>query len=82
MEIQNQGGIQAKIKEVNILEVQIADAAEEELAYLCLWQARGSVGHWGHIHNRTNQYQAIIKVVAVDGVWKLYELDMIEETRM
>jgi len=82
MEIQNQGGIQAKIKEVNLVDVETRESSGQELAYLCRWQVKGSVGHWGHVHNRTNQYQALIRVVPVEGVWKLAGLDIIEESRL
>ena len=30
----------------------------------------GSVGHWGYIHIRKNQYEANITVEPVDGTWK------------
>ena len=82
MIIENQGGIQAKVKDVNILEVEKSENEGEGVSYNCKWQVSGTVGHWGHIHRRTNQYQAIIDVKPVDGVWKMYGLDMIEEVRL
>jgi len=80
--IENQGGIQAKIKEVDIIEVKEVDTETENLAYECRWKVSGTVGHWGHQHNRTNQYHAILNVKPVDGVWKLHGLDIIEEVRL
>jgi hypothetical protein len=82
MIIENQGGIQAKVKDVNVLEVEKSENEGEGVSYNCKWQVSGTVGHWGHIHRRTNQYQAIIDVKPVDGVWKMYGLDMIEEVRL
>lgn len=82
MEIENQGGAQAKIKMVTLLAVKEVDASSEGVAYRCQWQVDGTVGHWGHIHNRSNRYDAILGVRPVEGVWKLYEMDIIDETRL
>jgi hypothetical protein len=46
------------------------------------WNVAGSVGHWGHIHQRTNQYVAEFVVQAIDGVWKITKLDLIHEERL
>ncbi len=80
--IENQGGAKAKVKDVSILDVKEVDADGEGLAYECKWNANGTVGHWGHIHRRTNQYHAVLNVRSVDGVWKVYGLDMIGEVRL
>jgi len=82
MIIENQGGIRAKVNDVTILEVEKVSGDKDGLSYSCKWQVGGTVGHWGHIHRRTNQYQAIINVRPVGGVWKMYGLDMIEEVRL
>ena len=42
---------------------------------------RGSVGHWGHVHQRTNQYQARLTVEAVGDRWKITALDLLQEER-
>jgi hypothetical protein len=42
----------------------------------------GSVGHWGHIHQRQNQYQARLHVAPIEGEWKLVGLDILEEKRL
>jgi hypothetical protein len=42
----------------------------------------GSVGHWGHIHIRKNQYEASIVVEAVEGSWKITDLELLEEERI
>jgi len=42
----------------------------------------GSVGHWGHIHTRKNQYHAIIIVEPVDGAWKIVGLELLDEKRI
>ena len=47
----------------------------------CNWIARGSVGHWGHIHQQANEYSALITVQPVDGAWKISGLNLTDEQR-
>ena len=84
MVLEQQGGIMVKLKSVDLLDVEAVDAEElkdDALAYQCEWVVEGNVGHWGHLHRRINQYQALMKINPVDGLWKMYDLEIIEETR-
>ncbi len=83
LELENQGGARAKVKEVTIIDGRYTPTDggagfESNLQ----WNVLGSVGHWGHIHQRTNQYQARIVVRADDGQWKIVELEVLEERRL
>ncbi|MFB3057803.1 MAG: hypothetical protein ACE1ZQ_11680, partial [Ignavibacteriaceae bacterium] len=82
MVLENQGGISVKVSEVNVLEVEEIESNKAGLAYKCTWQVIGTVGHWGHIHSRTNQYNAVLHIEPVNNVWKFYNIDIIEETRI
>ena len=31
------------------------------------WHVNGSVGHWGHVHTRSNRYRANLLVQAIEG---------------
>ena len=46
------------------------------------WTAIGTVGHWGHIHTRENQYEANITVEPVEDAWKINDLELLEEKRI
>ena len=48
----------------------------------CRWNVTGSVGHWGHIHQRRNQYNALITVRAIDGAWKITVMKLLSEERL
>jgi len=78
------GGARARVKEVEILDVDITHLDERPLGLLfrTQWTAMGSVGHWGHIHIRKNQYEANITVEPVDGAWKITDLELLEEKRI
>ena len=83
LELENQGGARAKVKEVQMLETKqtpLSDGSGFEAR--CTWNVSGSVGHWGHIHQRINQYQARFVVRAIGGVWKITELELLQETRL
>jgi hypothetical protein len=82
--VQAAGGAQAKIKEVEIRNASAERLDESPLGYALRgqWTAMGSVGHWGHVHTRQNLYDAIVTIEAVDGTWKITELEVIEENRI
>ena len=82
MVLESQGGIQVKVKDVELVEVEEVSSDEKGISFKCKWLVKGDVGHWGHIHSRTNQYEAILNVKPKDGVWKLYNIDIIEEVRL
>jgi hypothetical protein len=78
------GGARARVKEVEILDVDVNQLDNYPLGLLfhAKWTAMGSVGHWGHIHFRKNQYEANIIVEPVDGAWKITGLELLEEKRI
>jgi len=84
MLIEQAGGAQAKVKQIEVLQ---ADAQESKKQTGALdvrthWTAIGSVGHWGHIHTRQNVYDAIMTIAVVDGAWKIIGLEVLEEKRV
>jgi hypothetical protein len=82
--IQRAGGAQAKIKSVEIQEAVAERLNDRPLTYSIKgnWEAQGTVGHWGHVHTRRNRYHAVVTVEAVDGVWKITDLEVLEEQRV
>jgi hypothetical protein len=82
--IQKAGGAQAKIKSIEIEAATAERLDDRPLAYAIKsrWAAQGSVGHWGHVHTRRNRYDAIVTIEAVDGVWKITDLEILEEQRV
>jgi hypothetical protein len=84
MVVTQAGGARARVKEVKILDVDVNNPDNNSLALLfrAKWTAMGTVGHWGHIHIRQNQYEANIIVEPVDGAWKITGLELLEEKRI
>ena len=82
--VQQAGGAQAKIQSVEIQDAVAERLDDRPLAYAITgnWTAQGTVGHWGHVHTRRNRYDAIVTVEAVDGTWKITDMEVLEEQRI
>jgi len=83
LELASQGGARVKVKAIELQSVE-AQRLRGEPGFLahCQWNVMGSVGHWGHIHQRTNQYEAELTVRPVQGAWKITGLELLEEERV
>ena len=46
------------------------------------WTVNGSVGHWGHIHQRSNRYQALFTIAVDEQQWKLQTMTVLQEERL
>jgi hypothetical protein len=82
LELANQGGARAKVKQIELQELTRESAPAGGLTASATWTVIGSVGHWGHIHQRQNQYRARLHVAPIEGEWKLVGLDILEEKRL
>ncbi len=82
LELENQGGARAKVKQIEV--VKLSARAGESGGFIAdaTWNVGGSVGHWGHLHERNNRYQAELVVQPVDGAWKLTNLEILQEERL
>jgi hypothetical protein len=81
--LQNQGGARAKVNEVELEELMpepLGDGGGFKID--ADWVVGGSVGHWGHIHQRRNRYKAGLTVEPVDGVWKITGMEVRSEERI
>ena len=45
------------------------------------WDLVGTVEHWGHIHERTNKYDARFQIELVDGQWKITRMQVLDESQ-
>ncbi|MHC4429834.1 MAG: hypothetical protein ACYS0D_14735, partial [Planctomycetota bacterium] len=82
LELANQGGARAKVKEIELTEIDAKFVEAGGIAAVATWTVSGSVGHWGHVHQRRNQYRAELTVRALDGAWKLTEIEILQEERL
>ncbi len=82
--VKRAGGAVAKVKEVEVTDVAVGNNpnSSRALDLRSSWTAMGTVGHWGHLHTRKNQYEAIVTVEPVDSSWKITGLQLLEEKRI
>jgi hypothetical protein len=78
----SQGGARVKVKEIELEAISAKRADAGAFRADATWTVRGSVGHWGHVHQRRNRVRAGLTVAPVDGDWKLIDLELIEEERL
>jgi hypothetical protein len=83
LELQSQGGAQVRVKSVELEEARFRpQKGRDGFRAQCVWKVMGSVGHWGHIHRRTNRYEAELDIMPIDGQWKIAALEILEEKRV
>ena len=81
LELASQGGAQVKVKGINLESAEF-QPLENGVKATCVWDVMGSVGHWGHIHQRVNRYSAELSIKPIDGQWKITMLEILEEQRV
>jgi hypothetical protein len=81
LELANQGGARAKVDSLSLNGLKASPQGKGYSA-TAEWTVKGSVGHWGHIHQRSNHYSAKMMIDAIDGSWKLTGLEILEEERL
>ena len=69
---------------LNVEDVTVSPVAgaASDFTVATSWQISGSVGHWGHVHQRRNAYAANITLSAASGTWRIAGFDMREQTRL
>jgi hypothetical protein len=82
LELPNQGGARAKVKEIELTEIHAEPLDAGGFAAVATWTVNGSVGHWGHVHQRRNQYRAELTIRPLDAAWKLTEIEILQEERL
>jgi hypothetical protein len=83
LEVASLGGARTRVKRVDIEQSEASPLADGQGFHAkCLWEVEGSVGHWGHIHERRNRYDAHLTIEPVDGVWKITSLELLNEERL
>lgn len=81
LELASQGGARVKVKDVEMISTELKDRAGNHLTISSEWVVSGSIGHWGHVHQRINSYQAELEISEIDKQWKLTGLEILQEKR-
>ncbi|MEZ6129068.1 MAG: hypothetical protein R3C59_10315 [Planctomycetaceae bacterium] len=81
LQMREQGGAVARVRDVQYGTGQRLDAATSEVAwpgfrYRGTWTVSGTVEHWGHIHERQNQFRAVFQIEPKAGFWKITQMQI------
>jgi hypothetical protein len=82
LELANQGGARVKVRQIDLVDLDARPGRNGGILATATWNVRGSVGHWGHVHQRNNQVRAELDIEAVGAVWKLTGIEILEEQRL
>jgi hypothetical protein len=83
--VMEQGGAQAQVTRVSLTGGKPSPLTRGKdprgFDFLATWEVEGTVEHWGHIHQRTNEYQAIFSVEPIDDAWKITSMNVQSDKR-
>jgi hypothetical protein len=83
LELENRGGAQANVDEVELLSVNRVTTSEDGgFVADAVWTVSGSVSHFGHTHYRRNKNHALVTFVKDRDIWKIRGIELIEEKRL
>ena len=83
LELENRGGAQANVDEVELLSVNKVTASEAGgFVADAVWTVSGSVSHFGHTHYRRNKNHALVTFEKDGDTWKIRGIELIEEERL
>ena len=64
---------------------EIADATGKSVAAFVVnasWRVEGRVTHWGHAHDRTNEYEGRFVVAALADGWRIHDAEITRQERV
>ena len=85
--LHEEGGAVCRIRSVEILNLKWEGLTQKEGAVnnytiLATWRVHGIVKHWGHTHEKSQQYKARFTIAPRKGVWKIIEIEIIEQVKV
>lgn len=64
-------------------EITLEDGARAQAFTIdATWQVDGRVTHWGHSHDRTNEYEGRFTVAAEAGGWRIHDAEITRQERV
>ena len=71
-------GLQPAAGEVAVTsgELLSQEVAGGQFQFLCQWEATGRAEHWGHVHTRRYEYEALLSIAPRHGNWLITDLHL------
>lgn len=78
-----QGGSRSRVEEVKLAEGRVVPGnGNRDFGYQARWTVTGRVEHWGHIHTRQNEYEAIFNITPTPDGWKITDYELRRQKRL
>ncbi len=86
LELREQGGAIARIRKIEygqgfVVGRDLTATPWPGFQYRSSWTVAGSVEHWGHVHERQNQFDAVFTIEPREGDWKITRMDIEGQTQ-
>ena len=86
LELREQGGAVARIRSITYDKGDEVPRADTKtpwpgFQFQSTWTVAGTVEHWGHVHERQNQFDAVFTIEPRDGNWKFTRMDIAGQTQ-
>jgi len=82
MEALRRGGPRVKIHAVSMNHVEDVVRSGPTFEVTGQWDVSGTVSHFGHTHERTNRYGAMLTLLPINQQWKISEIEVLNEKRV
>jgi hypothetical protein len=84
LRIARAGGAVARVKSVNVESATptLVPGSSADFTVRTRWIIVGTVGHWGHVHQRSNLYEADLTISAANGAWKITDFEVLGQERL
>lgn len=85
LEVREQGGAIARISEVSYMpgeRVHDEHLTWPSFRFRSNWTVAGTIEHWGHIHERANQFDGIFTIELKEDAWKITGFEVVDEKRV
>jgi hypothetical protein len=81
LQLRDQGGAVARVRSIEYGDTETVPRDPARVDWpgyqiRASWVVAGTVEHWGHIHERRNQFDALFTVEPRDGLWKISSMDV------
>jgi hypothetical protein len=78
------GGAVARVKSIRVesAKPERVPGTAADFTIRTRWIIVGTVGHWGHVHQRSNLYEADLTISAANGAWKITDFEVLGQERL
>lgn len=79
--LKEEGGAECRVQKLDYLSSSATERPEGPgFSIDCQWRVHGLVNHWGHTHQRINEYRATYQLALDAGQWRITDVTVHQES--